>query len=155
MFRRAGFTPRKALYSQERQERAQSLLSILALFKPEKVVILKCFQRLLGLMAAAVQHLDECAVKVAHLELKAVFLALQHFLLLVKDRHVLIRTDNTTVVSYINHQGGIRSRSLQWLAERSLIWADRNLLSDRAVCVLLANKRSPGWGCTLIMLFPQ
>lgn len=48
------------------QERAQSLLSILALFKPEKAVILKCFQRLLGLMAAAVQHLDECAVKVAH-----------------------------------------------------------------------------------------
>ncbi|KAL0201521.1 hypothetical protein M9458_004708, partial [Cirrhinus mrigala] len=69
------------------------------------------------------------------LELKAVFLALQGFLPLIKDRHVLVRTDNTTVVSYINHQGGIRSRSLQRLAERFLLWADRNLLSIRAVHV--------------------
>ncbi len=35
------------------------------------------------------------------LGLKAVYLASQGFLPLVKDRHVLVRTDNTTVVSYI------------------------------------------------------
>lgn len=69
------------------------------------------------------------------LELEAVSLALQSFLPLVEDRHVLVRTDNMTVVSYINHQGGIHSRPLQRLAERLLLWADRHLLSIRAVHV--------------------
>ncbi|KAL0166426.1 hypothetical protein M9458_038270, partial [Cirrhinus mrigala] len=205
------------------QERMQSLISSLTSFKPGRVVVLKCFQRLLGRMAAAAVvcqlgllhmrplqlwlksrvpsnawkngHLRvlvtrECMQTLAPwfntrmfeqgvsmgrvvsrkivttdasltgwgalcegrpaygtwtraqakwhincLELKAVFLALQGFLPLIKDRHVLVRTDNTTVVSYINHQGGIRSRSLQRLAERFLLWADRNLLSIRAVHV--------------------
>ncbi|XP_050958241.1 uncharacterized protein LOC127179639 [Labeo rohita] len=36
----------------------------------------------------------------------AVFRALKHFLPDLRDRHVLVRTDNTSVVSYINHQGG-------------------------------------------------
>ena len=40
------------------------------------------------------------------LEMKAVFLTLKHFLSLVKDRCVLIRSDNTSVVQYIKHQGG-------------------------------------------------
>ncbi|KAI2653070.1 Transposon Ty3-I Gag-Pol polyprotein [Labeo rohita] len=205
------------------QERMQSLISSLTSFKPGRVVLLKCFQRLLGRMAAAAVvcqlwllhmrplqlwlksrvpsnawkngHLRvlvtrECMQMLAPwfntrmfeqgvsmgrvvskkivttdaslmgwgalckgrpaygtwtraqvkwhincLELKAVFLALQGFLPLIKDRHVLVRTDNTTVVSYINHQGGIRSRSLQRLAERFLLWADRNFLSIRAVHV--------------------
>ncbi|KAI2653807.1 enzymatic polyprotein [Labeo rohita] len=46
------------------------------------------------------------------LEMLAVFLALKHFLPDLRDRHVLVRTDNTAVVSYINHQGGLRSRPL-------------------------------------------
>ncbi|KAI2666671.1 Transposon Ty3-G Gag-Pol polyprotein [Labeo rohita] len=205
------------------QERMQSLISSLTSFKPGRVVVLKCFQRLLGRMAAAAVvcqlgllhmrplqlwlksrvpsnawkngHLRvlvtrECMQTLAPwfntrmfeqgvsmgrvvsrktvttdasltgwgalcegrpaygtwtraqakwhincLELKAVFLALQGFLPLIKDRHVLVRTDNTTVVSYINHQEGIRSRSLQRLAERFLLWADRNLLSIQAVHV--------------------
>ncbi len=41
---------------------------------------------------------------------EAVFLALKDFQL--EQRHVLIRTDNISVVSYINHQGGIRSKPL-------------------------------------------
>ncbi len=51
---------------------------------------------------------------VAHkpLELKAVFLALKDFQPQLERQHVLIRTDNTSVVSYINHQKGIRSRAL-------------------------------------------
>ncbi|KAL0147294.1 hypothetical protein M9458_057396 [Cirrhinus mrigala] len=40
------------------------------------------------------------------LEMLAVFRALKHFLPDLRDRHVLVRTDNTAVVSYINHQGG-------------------------------------------------
>ncbi|KAL0152850.1 hypothetical protein M9458_051844, partial [Cirrhinus mrigala] len=40
------------------------------------------------------------------LEMLAVFQGLKHFLPDLRDRHVLVRTDNTAVVSYINHQGG-------------------------------------------------
>ncbi len=46
------------------------------------------------------------------LELEAVFLALKVFQPQLEQQHVLIRTVNTSVVSYINHQGGIRSRAL-------------------------------------------
>ena len=43
------------------------------------------------------------------LEMLAVLRALQHFLPDLRGHHVLVRTDNTVVVSYINHQGGLRS----------------------------------------------
>ena len=39
------------------------------------------------------------------LELEAVFLAVKHFLPFLKNQNVLIRTDNTTVMHYINKQG--------------------------------------------------
>ncbi len=44
-------------------------------------------------------------------------------------RHVLIRTDNMSVVSYINHQGGVRSNKH---AANLLLCADRHFLSIRA-----------------------
>ncbi len=46
------------------------------------------------------------------LEMLAVFRALKHFLPDLRNHNVLVRTDNTAVVSYINHQGGLRSRPL-------------------------------------------
>lgn len=66
------------------------------------------------------------------LELLAAFLALRHFLPLLRNHHVLIRTDNTTVVAYINRQGGLRSRPLHMLARRLIMWSSINLLSLRA-----------------------
>ncbi len=39
------------------------------------------------------------------LEILAVFLALKNFLADLRGHHVLVRSDNTSVVSYINHQG--------------------------------------------------
>ncbi|KAI2668352.1 Transposon Ty3-G Gag-Pol polyprotein [Labeo rohita] len=69
------------------------------------------------------------------LEMLAVFLALKHFLPDLRDRHVLVRTDNTSVVSYINHQGGLRSRPLYKLAHQILVWSQGKLLSLRAVYV--------------------
>ncbi len=45
------------------------------------------------------------------LEMLAVFLALKDFLPDLRDHHVLVRTDNTSVVSYINHQGGLQGGS--------------------------------------------
>ena len=56
------------------------------------------------------------------LELKAVFLALKSFEHLCRDQIVLIATDNTTVVSYINKEGGMRSGSLCALLWRLLSW---------------------------------
>ena len=46
------------------------------------------------------------------LEMKAVSLAVKHFATTLKDKHLLVATDNTTVIAYINHQGGTRSWSL-------------------------------------------
>ncbi len=67
------------------------------------------------------------------LELEAVFLALKEFRTQLEQQHVLIRTDNTSVVSYIIHQGGIRSRALCKQATNLLLWVDCRLLSIRAV----------------------
>ncbi|XP_056608266.1 uncharacterized protein LOC130425869 [Triplophysa dalaica] len=66
------------------------------------------------------------------LELMAVSLALHTFQSRLEKKHVLIRTDNMSVVSYINRQGGVRSGTLFKQAASLLLWADRHLLSVRA-----------------------
>ncbi|KAL0162339.1 hypothetical protein M9458_041735, partial [Cirrhinus mrigala] len=69
------------------------------------------------------------------LEMLAVFRALKHFLPDRIGRHVLVRADNTAVVYYINHQGGLRSRPLYKLAHQILVWSQGKLLLLRAVHV--------------------
>ncbi|CAL9686954.1 unnamed protein product [Knipowitschia caucasica] len=69
------------------------------------------------------------------LELQAVWLALRHFLPLIRGQHVLVATDNTTVVAYVNKQGGLRSHQLHVLAHRLIVWASSHLLSLRATHV--------------------
>ncbi len=66
------------------------------------------------------------------LEMLAVCRACQFFLPDLIGRHVLIRSDNMSVVSYINHQGGVSSKRFFILAERLLEWAQLNLRSLRA-----------------------
>ena len=56
--------------------------------------------------------LPESKLHINYLELKAVFLALKEFQDLCADKLVLVATDNTTVVSYINKEGGMRSGTL-------------------------------------------
>ncbi len=63
------------------------------------------------------------------LEMLAVFLALKNFLAYLRGHHVLVRSDNTSVVSYINHKGGLRSRPLSKLACQILMWSQGKLLS--------------------------
>ncbi len=46
------------------------------------------------------------------LELRAVFLALMHFLPLLGKHQIIVRTDNMAVVSHLNRQGGSRSRNV-------------------------------------------
>ena len=59
---------------------------------------------------------EEALDHINTLELKAVLLALQNLESLVVGHSVLIRSDNMTVVSFINHQGGTHSLSLCRLA---------------------------------------
>ena len=64
----------------------------------------------------------ESRLHINFLELKAVFLALKSFELLCGDQIVLVATGNTTVVSYINKEGGLKSGSLCALLWRLLSW---------------------------------
>ena len=57
-------------------------------------------------------------------ELKAVLLALKKFQHIVQGQIVLVTTDNTTVVAYINKEAGIRSGSLCVLLWRVLCWCN-------------------------------
>ncbi len=68
-------------------------------------------------------------------EMMAVSLALKTFLSALKGHHVLVQLHNTTVVAYINHQGGLRSRPLHRMTRRLLLWVQEELLSLRAVHV--------------------
>ena len=69
------------------------------------------------------------------LELMAVWLALRHFLPVLRGHHVLVRTDNTTVVAYVNKQGGLRSLHMHTLAHRLILWSSTRLLSLKATHV--------------------
>ena len=82
--------------------------------------------------------LPESKLHINHLELKAVFLALKEFRTLVCNKTVLIATDNTTVVAYINKEGGMKSGSLCALLWRILSWCTRQQVTLRA-------RHIPGW----------
>ena len=73
-------------------------------------------------IARGVWSEPESRLHINFLELKAVFLALKSFEHFCRDQIVLVATDNTTVVSYINKEGGMRSGSLCALLWRLLSW---------------------------------
>ena len=58
------------------------------------------------------------------LEMKALFLGLQAFQEDVAGHHVTAMCDNSTVVAYVNKQGGTGSRSLCLLTSRPLRWTE-------------------------------
>ncbi len=61
--------------------------------------------------------------------------ACQFFLPDIWGHHVLIHSDSRSVVSYINHQGGLVSKRLCMLANDLLVWAQDNLRSLKATHV--------------------
>ncbi|KAI2645082.1 ORF V: Enzymatic polyprotein [Labeo rohita] len=67
------------------------------------------------------------------LELLAVRLALGRLKRLLHGKHVLVHTDNTATVAYINHQGGLRSRCMWQLARHLLLWSQKHLRSLWAI----------------------
>ena len=74
--------------------------------------------------ASGTWSVPESKLHINFLELKAVLLALKRFQHLVQGKIVLIATDNTTVVAYINKEGGMRSGSLCALLWRLLCWCN-------------------------------
>ena len=76
--------------------------------------------------------LPESNLHINHLELKALFLALKEFQDLCSNNIVLVATDNTTVVAYINKEGGMKSGSLCALLWRILSWCTRKQVTLRA-----------------------
>ena len=58
--------------------------------------------------------------------MQAVFLALKHFKQMVQNQTVLLRTDNSTVVAYVNRQGGTKSVDLCLLTWDLLLWCRDN-----------------------------
>ncbi|KAI2644347.1 Proline--tRNA ligase [Labeo rohita] len=56
---------------------------------------------------------------------------------MLRDKHVLVRSDNTATVAYINHQGGLRSRRMSQLARHLLLWCQTGLKSLHATVQLI------------------
>ncbi len=67
------------------------------------------------------------------LELLAVRLALSCLRGRLQGKDVLVRTDNTATVAYINRQGGLRSHRMSQLARHLLLWSQKHLRSLRAI----------------------
>ena len=83
-------------------------------------------------MAKGVWLESEGALHINLLELKAVLLALKRFKRLCCNQIVLVCTDNTTVVSYINKEGGMKSGSLCALLCRLMLWCNQRQIVLRA-----------------------
>ena len=66
------------------------------------------------------------------LEFKAVTFALQHWAPLLQGRQVMVATDNLTVVSYTNKQGGTRSSTLLRLTVDLFLWLESQGIIVRA-----------------------
>ncbi len=67
------------------------------------------------------------------LELLAVHLAMNRLKRRLRGEHVLVRTDSTATIAYINRQGGLRSRRMSQLARHLLLWSRKHLRSLRAI----------------------
>ena len=76
-------------------------------------------------------HTDR-KLHISCLELKAVFHALQHWAQVLQGHQVMIATDNSTVVSYINKQGGTHSPTLLRLTVELLLWLEAQNIIVRA-----------------------
>jgi hypothetical protein len=65
-----------------------------------------------GKSASGVWSLVQQQEHINLLEMRAVLLALQHFKTLLVSKAVVLATDNTTVVAYLQNEGGTRCHAL-------------------------------------------
>ncbi len=84
------------------------------------------------------------------------YIALQQFRPLLLGKHVLVRTDNTAAVSYINRLGGIRSHRMSQLARHLLLWSPTQFKSLRAVHIPgKLNRAADAFSRQLSFSFPR
>jgi hypothetical protein len=76
---------------------------------------------------------QEVGENINTLELRAVLRALKHLAPFLKGRHILVRSDNKSVVYHINHQGGTRSSQSLQVSQELLTWAFPRFASIRAM----------------------
>ena len=69
------------------------------------------------------QRYQGCSIN--WLEMEAIRLALRRWLPLIKNKDILVRSDNRTTVYYINKQGGTKSPKLCYLACRIMLWCQK------------------------------
>ncbi len=67
------------------------------------------------------------------LELLVVHLALNRLKRRLRGKQVMVRTDKSATVVYINRQGGLRSRRMSQLARHLFLWSLKHLRSLRAI----------------------
>ena len=77
-------------------------------------------------------YLSEKHLHINLLEMKAVFLALQFFKTDCRNHQVLIASDSTSVVTYINKQGDTKSAELCALMWRILTWCHLNKVTFKS-----------------------
>ena len=94
-------------------------------------------------------HLGQNSLSKKHLhinllEIKAVLLALQFFKTDCKNSQVLIASDNTSVVAYINKHGGMKSAELCALMWRILTWcvSPKQCYTQSKICTGLTQRDS-------------
>ncbi len=67
------------------------------------------------------------------LELLVVHLALNRLKRCLRGKQVMVRTDKSATVVYINRQGGLRSRRMSQLTRHLFLWSLKHLRSLRAI----------------------
>ncbi|XP_063790602.1 uncharacterized protein LOC134945328 [Pseudophryne corroboree] len=78
---------------------------------------------------------QETCLHINILELRAIYNALSQAETLLRDKSVLIQSDNITAVAHVNRQGGTRSRVAMAEATRILRWAGNHVRALSAVFI--------------------
>ncbi|MCS5643736.1 MAG: reverse transcriptase domain-containing protein, partial [Dehalococcoidia bacterium] len=87
------------------------------------------------LQASGLWSRQEALLHINVLELEAVARGLSEFSAFLTDSTVAVMSDNATVVSYLNKQGGTRSKSLCFRTLRLLDWADNRGITLKSTFV--------------------
>ena len=84
-----------------------------------------------GLMCHGVWHQNQSHLHINILEMKAILLALKEFQLILSNSSVMIATDNSSVVVYLQKEDGTHSPTLCVEVWETLLWCQENGISLR------------------------
>ena len=84
-----------------------------------------------GLMCHGVWHQNQSHLHINILEMKAILLALKEFQLILSNFSVMIATNNSSVVAYLQKEGGTHSPTLCVEVWETLLWFQENGISLR------------------------